>query len=150
MTMGKGVVVPPGGGKHLKEASGQVVSMKLFGRETGESMTLFEQTVPAGSRSSWLHLHRDSDEIAWVLEGEFTFRIGETVTTGGPGTCAFLPRNVPHAWKNSGTQPGRAVFLYTPAGAGHFVEEMVERPGDGDLRKRLEESGWEVLGANPL
>ena len=150
MTTGKGVVVPPGGGKHLEEASGQVVSMKLFGRETDESVTLFEQTVPAGSKNSWLHLHRNSDEIAWVLEGEFTFKIGEQVIAGGPGTCAFLPRNVPHAWKNSGTRPGRVVFLYTPAGAGHFVEEMVERPGDGDLKKRLEESGWEVLGPNPL
>jgi quercetin dioxygenase-like cupin family protein len=148
--MSKGVVVPPGGGQHLKEASGQVVSMKLFGRETGGSVTLFEQAVPAGSKNSWLHLHHDSDEIAWVLEGEFTFKIGETVTTGGPGTCAFLPRNVPHAWKNSGTQPGRVVFLYTPARAGHFVEEMVERPGEGDLKKRLEEAGWEVLGPSPL
>jgi len=148
--MGKGVVVPPGGGKHLEEASGQVVSMKLFGRETGESVTLFEQTVPAGSKNSWLHLHRDSDEIAWVLEGEFTFKIGEQVIAGGRGTCAFLPRTVPHAWKNSGIRPGRVVFLYTPAGAGHFVEEMVERPGDGDFKKRLEESGWEVLGPNPL
>ena len=150
MTMSKGIVVPPGAGKHLAEASGQVVSMKLFGRETGESVTLFEQTVPAGSKSSWLHLHRDSDEIAWVLEGEFTFRIGEAVTTGGPGTCAFLPRNVPHAWKNSGGQPGRVMFLYTPAGAGRFVEEMLERSGEGDLNKRLQESGWEVLGPSPL
>ena len=113
MTMSKGVVVPLGGGKHLEEASGRVMSMKLFGRETGESVTLFEQTVPAGSKNSWLHLHRDSDEIAWVLEGEFTFKIGEKVTTGGPGTCAFLPRNVPHAWKNSGNQPGQGrVPLY--------------------------------------
>lgn len=150
MTMSKGVVVPPGGGKRLEEKSGQAMSMKLFGRETGESVTLFEQTVPAGSKSSWFHLHRDSDEIALVIEGEFTFKIGEEVTTGGPGTCAFLPRNVPHAWKNSGAQPGRVVFLYTPAGAGRFVEEMLEHPADGDLKKRLEESGWEVLGPNPL
>jgi hypothetical protein len=42
------------------------------------------------------------------------------------------------------------VFLYTPARAGRFVEEMVEQPGEGDLKKRLEESGWEVLGPNPL
>jgi quercetin dioxygenase-like cupin family protein len=150
MTMSEGVVVPPGGGEHLEEASGQVVAMKLFGRETGRSVTLFEQTVPAGSRNSWLHLHRDSDEIAWVLEGEFTFKIGEKVTTGGAGTCAFLPRNVPHAWTNSGRQPGRVVFLYTPAGAGRFVEEMIECPGQGDLKERLEASGWEVLGPNPL
>jgi len=148
--MTNGVVVPPGGGKHLKEASGQVVSMKLFGRDTGQSVTLFEQAVPAGSKNSWLHLHRDSDEIAWVLEGEFTFKIGDEVTTGGPGTCAFLPRKVPHAWKKSGDQPGQVVFLYTPAGAGRFVEEMLERTAAGDLKKQLEEFGWEVLGPNPL
>ena len=148
--MTKGLVVPAGGGKHLKEASGQVVSMKLFGRETGQSVTLFEQSVPAGSKNSWLHLHHDSDEVAWVLDGEFTFRIGDEVITGGPGTCAFMPRNVPHAWKNSGTVPGRVVFLYTPARAGQFVEEMIERPGEGELGKRLEDSGWEVLGPSPL
>ena len=150
MTTSKGVVVPPGGGQHLKESSGQVVSMKLFGRETGQSVTLFEQSVPAGSKNSWLHLHHDSDEVAWVLEGEFTFQIGDDVITGGPGSCAFMPRNVPHAWKNSGTVPGRVVFLYTPAKAGQFVEEMIERPGEGELNKRLEESGWEVLGPSPL
>ena len=148
--MTKGLVVPAGGGKHLKEASGQVVSMKLFGRETGQSVTLFEQSVPAGSKNSWLHLHHDSDEVAWVLDGEFTFRIGDEVIIGGPGTYAFMPRNVPHAWKNSGTVPGRVVFLYTPARAGQFVEEMIERPGEGELKKRLEDSGWEVLGPSPL
>jgi quercetin dioxygenase-like cupin family protein len=148
--MTKGLVVPAGGGQHLTESSGQVVSMKLFGRETGQSVTLFEQAVPAGSKNSWLHLHRDSDEIAWVLEGEFTFQIGDEAITGGPGTCAFMPRNVPHAWKNSGTVPGRVVFLYTPARAGQFVEEMVEQPGEGELKTRLEKAGWEVLGPSPL
>jgi hypothetical protein len=50
--MSKGVVVPAGGGQHLKESSGQAMAMKLFGRETGQSVTLFEQTVPAGSKNS--------------------------------------------------------------------------------------------------
>jgi uncharacterized cupin superfamily protein len=111
---------------------------------------VFEQAVPAGSRNSWLHLHRDSDEVAWVLEGEFTFKIGDEIMTGGPGTCAFMPRSVPHAWKNSGTTPGRVLFLYTPAGAGKFVEEMLDRPPEGELKKRLEEAGWDVLGPSPL
>ena len=150
MSTSKGVVVPPGGGKHLEEKSGQVTSMKLFGRQTGQSVTLWEQTVPAGSKNSWLHLHRDSDEIAWVLEGEFIFKIGDGVTTGGPGTCAFIPRSVPHAWKNSSRTPGRLVFLMTPAGAGRFIEEMVEQPPDGKLKTRLEQAGWVVLGPSPL
>jgi quercetin dioxygenase-like cupin family protein len=150
MSVAKGVVVPPGGGRHLEEASGQLVSMKLFGRDTGQSVTLFEQRVPAGSKNSWLHLHRDSDEVAWVLEGEFTFQIGGERTTGGPGTCAFMPRNVPHAWKNSGSVPGRVVFLYTPAVAGGFVETMMDRPPQEELKARLEKYGWEVLGPSPL
>ena len=149
--MSKGVVVPPGGGTHLKEASGQVVSMKLFGRETGESVTLFEQTVPAGSKNSWLHLHRDSDEIAWVLEGEFTFKIGEEVMTGGPGTCAFLPRNVPHAWKNCGSTTGRALFLYTPAADGGYIEEMLQpTSSEAEREARLGKHHWEIVGTNPL
>ena len=145
----KGIVVPPGGGKHLEESPGRVMAMKLFGRDTGQSITLFEQTIPAGTKS-WLHLHHGSDEVGWVLEGEFTFKIGKEVTTGGPGTCVFMPRNIPHAWKNSGSEPGRVVFLYTPASAGRFVEAMLERPGEGSLEQRLEECGWEVLGPNPL
>src|SRR5258708_9161020 len=115
MTTSKGVVVPAGGGQHLEESSGQVMSMKLFGRETGQAVTLFEQAVPAGSKNSWLHLHRDSDEIAWVLEGEFTFKIGDEVTTGGPGTRAVMPPNVAHPLKHSCSPPGRLAVLYSPA-----------------------------------
>ena len=152
MTTGKGVVVPAGGGQHLKESSGQVMSMKLFGRETGQSVTLFEQAVPAGSRNSWLHLHRDSDEVAWVLEGEFTFKIGDEIVTGGPGTCAFMPRNVPHAWKNTGSETGRVLFLYTPAAAGGLIEALSERrPTNDDERTKLyQRHRWEVVGPNPL
>jgi uncharacterized cupin superfamily protein len=49
--------------------------LKLLGRETGESIMMFEETLPAGC-ASLHHLHRDSDEVAWVLAGEFTFKIG--------------------------------------------------------------------------
>ena len=150
MNATKGFVVPTGGGKHLDMTEpGRFAALKLLGHETNESIMLFEETVPAGTKSLF-HLHRDSDEVAWVLEGEFTFQIGDEITTGGPGTCAFMPRNVPHAWKNSGTVPGRVVFLYTPAGAGKFVEEMLDHPPDSELKKRLEEAGWEVLGPSPL
>jgi len=41
-----------------------------------------------------MHLHQDSDEVAYVLSGEITFKIGDAVTVGGPGTCAFMPRGL--------------------------------------------------------
>jgi quercetin dioxygenase-like cupin family protein len=114
---------------------------------------LFEETLPLGTKSLF-HLHRDSDEVAWVLAGEITFKIGDEVTVGGPGTCAFLPRNVPHAWKNTGSATGRVLFLYTPAAAGGFIEELLKRPAgpinDDESKKLCERYHWEIVGPNPL
>jgi mannose-6-phosphate isomerase-like protein (cupin superfamily) len=102
----KGFVVPPGGGSVLRMAPGRSAALKLQGGETGNSIMLFEETAPAGTDTTF-HLHRDSDEVAYVLSGEITFKIGDEIAVGGPGTCAFIPRRVPHAWKNTGAETGR-------------------------------------------
>jgi quercetin dioxygenase-like cupin family protein len=125
------------------------------GGETGDSIMMFEETIPAGTKSTF-HLHHHSDEVAYVLSGEVTFKIGDEVTVGGPGACAFMPRGVPHAWKSTGTETGRVLFLYTPARAGGLIEEQ-QRTGrkfgsmnERELAEILERHGWELLGPSPL
>jgi quercetin dioxygenase-like cupin family protein len=149
----KGFVVPPGGGKLLDMAPGRFSALKLLGGETAESIMLFEETAPAGTETTF-HLHHDSDEVAWVLEGEVTMKIGDEVTVGRAGSCAFFPRNVPHAWKNTGSETARILFLYTPAKAGGFFEEQLGRPpGDfngADANAVRERHGWEVVGPPPF
>ena len=154
MSATKGIVVPAGGGQHLDmNAPGRFAALKLLGHETNKSIMLFEETVPVGTKSLF-HLHRDSDEVAWVLAGEITFKIGDEVAVGGPGTCAFFPRNVPHAWKSTGSETGRVLFLYAPAAAGGYVEELLKRPAgpinDDEGNKLRERYRWEVVGPNPL
>ena len=152
MTSTKGFVVPPGGGKRLDSPTpGRFFDLKLLGQETGESIMMFEETLPAGTASLY-HLRRDSDEVAWVLAGEITFMIGDAVTVGGPGTCAFMPRDIPHAWKNTGAKTARALFLYTPAAAGGYIEELTEgRPTtDAERAALCERYRWEIVGPNPL
>ena len=148
-----GFVVPAGGGKHLDMAApGRYSALKLLGHETNGSIMLFEETVPVGTKSLF-HLHRDSDEVVWVLAGEITFMIGDQVSVGGPGTCAFVPRSVPHAWKSTGDETGRILALYTPAAAGGYVEELLNRPrplNDQDRLELRERYRWEVVGPNPL
>ena len=114
----KGFVVPPGRGRVWEMAAGRSSALKLLGGETGESVMMFEETAPAGTETTY-HLHHDSDEVAYVLAGEITFKIGEEVTVGGPGTCAFMPRGLAHAWKNSGRDGASAVPLY-PGQGGRF------------------------------
>src|SRR6195256_4786028 len=120
----QGIVVQPGQGLVANYAPGRSIVLKLRCDETDGSIMMFEATAPVGTKST-LHLHHDSDEVAYVLSGEITFLIGDNITVGGPGTCAFMPRTVPHAWKSTGTEAGRVLFLYTPAGAGKLFEEGV-------------------------
>ena len=114
---------------------------------------LFEETAPVGTVTP-LHTHRDSDEVAYVLSGQITFKIGQQVTVGGPGTCAFMPRDVPHAWKSTGTEPGRVLFSYTPGMAGKFFEELLHRPGglpnEQEFAEIAERHGWEIVGPPPF
>ena len=152
---GQGIVVQPGEGLRSSNTPGREFALKLLGGATGDSMMVFEETVPAGTKST-LHLHHDSDELAYVLSGEITFLIGDAVTVGGPGTCAFLPRNVPHAWKSTGAETGRVLFLYTPAKAGGLLEEQhrtqrnFSQMSEAELADTLQRYGWELLGPSPL
>jgi quercetin dioxygenase-like cupin family protein len=156
MAMGaQGIVVQPGQGQASSTTPGREFALKLLGGATGDSIMIFEETVPAGTKST-LHLHHDSDEVAYVLSGEVTFMIGDEVTVGGAGAYAFMPRGVPHAWKSTGADTGRVLFLYTPAKAGGLIEEqhrtqrnfasMTER----ELAETLQRYGWELLGPSPL
>src|SRR5712692_11239429 len=150
----QGIVVPPED-VHLSSTSPRSFALKLPSGATGGSIMMFEEIVPAGTKSTY-HLHHDSDEVAYVLSGELTFKIGDQLTVGGPGTCAFMPRGVPHAWKNSGADTGRVLFLYTPGGAGGLIEEQ-QRTHRGfasmserELADVLQRHGWEIVGPSPL
>ena len=116
---------------------------------------MFEETAPVGTVTDF-HLHRRSDEVACVLSGEFTFKIGDRLTVGGPGTCAFMPRGIAHAWKNTGVEIGRALFIYTPAEAGKVFEEFrrlqsTATPFDVDEFAGIyQRYGWETLGPPPF
>ena len=77
MAISRSFVVPAGGGKQLDmSAPGRFADLKLLREQTGDSIMLFEEALPAGTKSTF-HLHHDSDEVAWVLEGEMTFKLGD-------------------------------------------------------------------------
>ncbi len=153
MADANGIVVMPGEGPVRNMAPGRAATLKLLSGATDESVMLFEETAPPGTVTT-LHLHHGSDEVAWILGGEITFKIGERVTVGGPGTCVFIPRDVAHAWKSTGAEPGRVLFLYTPARAGKLFEELAHRPigsvDDREFAFVAERHGWEIVGPPPF
>ena len=134
---------------------GRSAALKLQNVETAASVMVFEETAPSGSDTTF-DLNYDSDELIYVLSGKFTFKIDDQVTVGGPGTCAFIPRGIAHAWKNTGPESGRALFLYTPGGAGRMFEEAghLQRPlssmDEGEIDAFFRRFGWENVGPCPF
>jgi quercetin dioxygenase-like cupin family protein len=151
----QGIVVQPGQGLVANYAPGRSIVLKLRCDETDGSIMMFEETVPVGTKST-LHFHHDSDEVAYILSGEITFLIGDDVTVGGPGTSAFMPRGIRHAWKSTGAEAGRVLFLYTPAKAGGLIEEQQQTGSnfssmtETERAEMLQRYGWELLGPSPL
>jgi mannose-6-phosphate isomerase-like protein (cupin superfamily) len=151
----KSFVTLPGQDPVWNMAPGRTAALKLLNEQTGESVMAFEEVAPAGTETP-LHLHHHSDEVMFVVSGEFSFKIGDEFSTGGPGTCAFMPRDIPHAWKNSGSEAGRAFFMYTPGEAGKVFEEMrrMQRPvatmTDPEVAQLFQRYGWEIIGPPPF
>jgi len=82
--------------------------------------------------------------------------LGTKSTVGGPGACAFMPRGLPHAWKNSGAETARVLFLYTPARAGGLLEEQqrthraIASMNEGEVAELRQRYGREIAGPTPL
>jgi quercetin dioxygenase-like cupin family protein len=151
----QGCVVLPGQELVWKMDPNRTATFKLLSNQTGDTISLFEELIPPGTET-FLHLHHSSDEAMCILSGEFSFKIGDQVTNGGPGTWAFMPKEVPHAWKNNGPEAGRALFMFTPAEAGKLFEELKRlnlpflSAGPAVLNPLLQRYGWDVVGPPPF
>jgi quercetin dioxygenase-like cupin family protein len=105
------------GSQHL--VLGDRVTLKIHGRDSDGTLAQIESNV-GPQIGPPLHIHSREDETFFVLEGEFEFICGDQRNTGGPGTVAFLPRNIPHRFKNVGSTDGRLLITMTPAGVEDF------------------------------
>ncbi|MDN7247024.1 cupin domain-containing protein [Planococcus shenhongbingii] len=101
---------------------GTLIEMKATGEDTNGVFSLFEELHPPGYETP-LHLHRNEDEIFYVVEGEATFTVGEKTIVGKPGTFLYAPRNIQHKVKIEGSVPAKILIMLTPAGGEQFFVE---------------------------
>jgi quercetin dioxygenase-like cupin family protein len=122
MSGAKATVVEPGAGPEYN-VLGEMVTVKVHGRETGGAFSQVEVTCGPQSGPP-PHLHFREEETFYVLEGEFEFLFGEEVIRGGAGTVVSLPRGVAHRFGNVGTVRGKMLVTMTPAGFEGFFERV--------------------------
>jgi len=79
----EGIVLGPG---ECRTIGG--ITFKATGEQTGGSIGFIEATTPPGAGPP-RHVHYSCDELFYVLEGQFLFRVGEREVNGPPGTFVF-------------------------------------------------------------
>jgi mannose-6-phosphate isomerase-like protein (cupin superfamily) len=120
----------PGAGERL--VFGDVtILVRVPAEVSGGSFTLFEEVPPLADTP--LHVHRNEDELFYVLEGEHVFQIGDEEHRVGPGGLVFAPRGVPHAQRRVVPGQGRELVLTTPGGFEGFFRELASAHAAGSL-----------------
>ena len=122
------IVLPPGGGRTITGPEG-LITLKLTDEQTRGSIGLLEATTPPGAGPP-RHIHRSSDELFYVLAGQFLFLVGERLMEASPGTLVFIPRGTVHAVKVISSEPGRVLAGYVPGGPEWAFEEPGRLPKD--------------------
>jgi quercetin dioxygenase-like cupin family protein len=104
---------------------GHTFCMKSTGKETGGTTTwMLAEAPPRGGVP--FHKHLYEDESFYVIDGLFELSVGERSVSGGPGTYAYGPRNVPHRWTNVGSSRGRILNVCSPSGIeGYFLSVAI-------------------------
>src|SRR3989475_8289356 len=108
------LAIPAKEGK-LVSMGGVGVKFKISGDETNRAFSIVEHLVQPRTLVP-PHLHHDTDEYSYVVEGQFGARIGDEILLAGPGGYILKPRGIPHTFWNPTDKMARLVGNIFPAG----------------------------------
>ncbi len=117
------IVLGPGEGRRVPGR--ESITLKATSEQTGGSVGFIEATSAPGEGPS-PHIHRDCDELFYVLEGEARFLVGEETVLAPAGSFVFIPRGTVHAARNVGEGSGRVLAVFVPGGAEGAFEAFAQ------------------------
>ena len=120
MTGSRGVII-------RRPSVAESLRVLLGEADCGGAMGVVEMALSPGASGPPLHLHPTHAEAFYVLAGELSLQVGEDVVTGGPGTWACAPKDVPHTLANFGADEGRVLCLLPQRGSSDGSSESSPR-----------------------
>lgn len=132
------LVLAPGAGTVIPaQPEGSFVTIKVGGPFLQCPITVAEGHFdPSQGAPEWTspHRHHQFTEMAYVLEGEMAFLIGEDLHHVGAGTFICIPPEVVHAYVPSRVSKTSVLFMALPGGFEGMFEEATHMPRDADPR----------------
>lgn len=106
---------------------GLLLKFRAFPSETNGKFCLVDCLVPPGLGAP-PNAHPGEAECFIVSEGQFDFVIGETTRRAGPGEIVVVPEGALHAFRCTGTAPGRVLIVNAPGKMHEVFFTGVGRP----------------------
>ena len=116
----------------------ELLEVLVSSQATRNSFCLVAQTSPPGGGGITPHNHDREDEVFLVLEGEYELLDNGQWVPLRQGEPQFKLRGEVHAFRNSGTTPGRILLLTTPGGLDDFFEVISSLAMPQDLNRLMD------------
>ena len=116
--------VAPGAGRLADLGIARMRVLAAADATPGSGFSIAEFT---GGPGPWTvpHLHRDLEESFFVLDGSFTFTVGDEEIAAGPDAYVLVPRGSRHLLA-AGPAGGRCLVLWVPGGLEQMFLELAE------------------------
>jgi quercetin dioxygenase-like cupin family protein len=121
-----GFVLGPGGGATYG-FHGSRVLIKASGDQTRGQLAVMECSYPAGL-SVHVHVHDGEDEMFYVIAGELSGTCGDNGWSAPAGSFVFVPRDTPHSFTVTSTEPATALVITGPPGLDRQIAARAEPP----------------------
>jgi quercetin dioxygenase-like cupin family protein len=138
-----GIVRQPGEGTTVRNPVGGPLTLMMTGADTEGSVTALRTTAAPGEGPP-LHVHATEDELMYVIDGSFRFRLEDQVSEAAAGAVVFVPRGMRHTWQNAGDAPARMLVLFTPSGMERFFERFSEHADRDSAAEAFRQIGADV------
>lgn len=99
--------------KHTPYRGKNPNDLKISSKDTGGQLSVFEY-IGMEKIGPPLHVHLEQDEIFYIVEGEYRFRLADENHELKAGDTIFLPRNIPHTWIQT-SEKGKLLYFLQPA-----------------------------------
>jgi mannose-6-phosphate isomerase-like protein (cupin superfamily) len=128
-------------------------SIALSAVATNGIASLVEGRIGPAMAGPPLHIHPNSEETYYVLDGALVLYIGGEVTELKAGGVAFITRNTEHTWATPLDGGAHFLTLHTPGGYEEYhpaaldlEEDLGKPPTADDLHNLADRYDWSLAG----
>ena len=115
-------VLGPDTGRPIRIAGDTLWVKAMTG--TTDGVAVLETVAAPGEPAPLDHVHQSYDEVFFVIEGEFEFRVGDELRRAREGDVVTAPRGSAHTFRNVGDNDGRVLIVAAPGRAAQMLEDI--------------------------